>query len=72
MTNEQAKATFKALSARRAALNQDQPVRARIQAHKALSRGKQGQVCYYPACGSDFDYPLRLIFPHLCVGFRGS
>src|ERR1035437_1305710 len=59
MTNEQAKTTLKGLSARRAALNQDQPLRARIHAHKALSRGKRGRVCYYPACGSDFAYPIR-------------
>jgi len=56
---EDPKAFLKRMGEARAALNQDQPVRARIQAHEALSGGKRGRVFYYPACGSDFAYPLR-------------
>jgi len=65
---EDPKPFLKLMSEKRAALNQGHLVRQQIQAHNFLSSGKLGRVCYYPACGSDFAYPLRR-FSNLCDTF---
>jgi hypothetical protein len=56
---EDPKELFKDRSKERAAKNQEQQLQAPKRAHRFLSRGKRTRVFYYPACGSDFAYPLQ-------------
>ena len=54
-----AKIAFREISARRGRLTRKHLLQARRSAIQLIAEGGPSDVFYYPACGSDFAYPLR-------------